>query len=116
MTGSYMMAYSASSGFLPTEEGSGENLKCTTPQNDPLVVLAECTRVMLEDRTLATARRVAGRLLDGLDPVHWVQPSHHSDYISPTLGRSHTRRANGGFIMPTKVMVIHGLALSFFLE
>ncbi|KAL4707536.1 hypothetical protein ACJJTC_000288 [Scirpophaga incertulas] len=31
---------------------------------------------MLEDRTLATARRVAGRLLDGLDPGHWVQPSY----------------------------------------
>ncbi|KAL4717996.1 hypothetical protein ACJJTC_013036 [Scirpophaga incertulas] len=71
MTGSYMIAYSASGGFLPTEEGSGGGLQCTATQNDPLVVLAECTRVMLEDRTLATARRVAGRLLDGLDPVHW---------------------------------------------
>ncbi|KAL4708623.1 hypothetical protein ACJJTC_001062 [Scirpophaga incertulas] len=72
----YMMTYSASGGFLPTEEGSGGNLKCTSPQNDPLVVLAECTRVMLEDRTLATARMVARRLLDGLDPGHWVQSSY----------------------------------------
>ncbi|KAL4706870.1 hypothetical protein ACJJTC_010104 [Scirpophaga incertulas] len=64
--------YDASGGFLPTEEGSGGDLKCTTPQNDPLVVLAECTRVMLEDRTA----RVAGRLLDSLDPGHWVQPSY----------------------------------------
>ncbi|KAL4705609.1 hypothetical protein ACJJTC_012856 [Scirpophaga incertulas] len=55
MTVSYMMAYSASGGFLPTKKGSGDDFKCKTPRNDPLVVMAEYTRVMLEDRTLAKA-------------------------------------------------------------
>ncbi|KAL4712759.1 hypothetical protein ACJJTC_008056 [Scirpophaga incertulas] len=75
MAGLYMMACCASGGLLPTEKGSGDDFKCTTPRNNPLVVMAECTRVMLEDRALTTARMVAGGLLDSLDPVHWVQPS-----------------------------------------
>ncbi|KAL4703120.1 hypothetical protein ACJJTC_000179 [Scirpophaga incertulas] len=65
MTGSYMAAYGESSGFFAAQTEGTSAL--VPPRGDPLVVVAECTRVMLEGRILSTINKVAGGLLE----VNW---------------------------------------------
>lgn len=78
MSGSYMAAYSGTCGFVAKDEERSESEGTdifATPSNDPIVVVAKCTKVMLEDRVLAMAKTIAGDLFEGGNPVHWVKPT-----------------------------------------
>ncbi|XP_046978117.1 uncharacterized protein LOC124543839 [Vanessa cardui] len=65
-SGHYMAAYSASRGFIELERNQlGEELsiRATVPLSDQVVVVAKCTRIMLEDRILEMAKATFGDLL-----------------------------------------------------
>ncbi|CAG9122974.1 unnamed protein product [Plutella xylostella] len=55
MTGAYMAAYSEECGFVPWERNIP---KLTLPHNNQMVVIAQCTRIMLEDKILAKAETI----------------------------------------------------------
>ncbi|CAG9129000.1 unnamed protein product [Plutella xylostella] len=55
MTGAYMAAYSEECGFVPWERNIP---KLTLPHNNQMVVVAQCTRIMLEDKILAKAETI----------------------------------------------------------
>lgn len=64
VAGQYMAAYNLTSGFVPLDEEMTrqvERLVFKTPQNDPIVVVAKCTKVMLEERILEMAESLSGR-------------------------------------------------------
>ncbi|KAL4719026.1 hypothetical protein ACJJTC_018414 [Scirpophaga incertulas] len=69
MSGSYMAAYSGSSGFV-TASKTGRLFN--TPPEDPVVVVAKCTRVMLEGEVLAMAKTMASESLEGAAPGSWA--------------------------------------------
>ncbi|KAF9415654.1 hypothetical protein HW555_006753 [Spodoptera exigua] len=63
MTGSYMAAYSATSGFVALDQEESERTgtaRFKTPKGDSIVVTAKCTRIMLEDRILEMAQAISG--------------------------------------------------------
>ena len=65
MKGNYMAAYNATSGFVELNEEETRRtgyLKFNTPANDPMVVTAKCTRIMLEERMLEMALRLDNTL------------------------------------------------------
>ena len=78
ISGSYMAAYSNTCGFVSLDEERGKEdgkLVFKTPPDDSLVVLAKCTKVMLDDRILGMANAVSGDLSHGRRPEHWTQPT-----------------------------------------
>lgn len=78
MSGSYMAAYSNTCGFVSLDEEQNEEegkIVFKTPPGDPVVVVAKCTKVMLDDRILEMANTISGDLSDGKIPEHWVQPT-----------------------------------------
>ncbi|CAH2104871.1 unnamed protein product [Euphydryas editha] len=63
MSGRYMAAYNTTAGFVGAAEAEGQNeepLIFSTPKEDPVVVVAKCTRVMLGDRILEMAKTIMG--------------------------------------------------------
>lgn len=77
MSGSYMAAYSMAGGFvgLREEVAEGERPVFNTPPGDPIVVVAKCTRVMLDDRILDMAETVSSGLSEGGIPERWIHPT-----------------------------------------
>ncbi|KAL4721391.1 hypothetical protein ACJJTC_014815 [Scirpophaga incertulas] len=73
MLGSYMAAYSDTRGFVAARSDGAEEGMYDTAPDDPVVVVAKCTRVMLEGRILAMAETVAGGLLRGENPTSWTE-------------------------------------------
>ncbi|KAL4719103.1 hypothetical protein ACJJTC_012468, partial [Scirpophaga incertulas] len=69
MSGSYMAAYSGSSGFV---SASKTGRLFNTPPEDPVVVVAKCTRVMLEGEVLTRAKTMASESLEGAPPGSWA--------------------------------------------
>lgn len=78
-SGSYMAAYSTTSGFVGLDEESTVEeegkLVFKTPPGDQIVVIAKCTKVMLDDRILEMANTVSGDLSEGKTPEHWTNPT-----------------------------------------
>lgn len=72
-----MAAYSETSGFVERDEGEtrrkGKITFKTTPE-DPIVVVAGCTRIMLEDRILEMAEKISGEAGYGESFEHWAIP------------------------------------------
>ncbi|XP_053618054.1 uncharacterized protein LOC128679687 [Plodia interpunctella] len=65
--GEYMAAYCATEGFIELEKsqpGERDLIRPICPPSDPKVVIAKCTRVMLEDRILEMANTIFGNLTD----------------------------------------------------
>jgi ribonuclease HI len=65
--GQYMAAYCATEGFIELEKcqpGEEGHIQAINPPRDPKVVLAKCTRVMLEDRILEMANTTLGDLTE----------------------------------------------------
>ncbi|CAH2059785.1 unnamed protein product, partial [Iphiclides podalirius] len=61
MADNYMVAYCESAGFVPIMEKETEirhKPVFATPPGDHIVVTARCTKVMLDDRILATAESI----------------------------------------------------------
>ncbi|XP_063823084.1 uncharacterized protein LOC135073021 [Ostrinia nubilalis] len=78
MAGTYMAAYSNTCGFVSLNEEKTEiegNTHFNTPPEDPIVVVAKCTKVMLDDRILEMAETIAGDLYKGGKPEHWTKPT-----------------------------------------
>lgn len=78
MSGSYMVAYSATNGFVASDEDRSKaegKARFNTPPNDPIVVVAKCTKVMLDDRILGKAQLLSGDLSGSGYPQNWVTPS-----------------------------------------
>ncbi|KAL4718518.1 hypothetical protein ACJJTC_002209 [Scirpophaga incertulas] len=73
MSGSYMAAYSGSGGFVG--QSPLETKVFDAPEGDPVVVVADCTRVMLESKILAMANTMAGELLDSGQSERWAAPT-----------------------------------------
>ncbi|XP_060809452.1 uncharacterized protein LOC132901769 [Amyelois transitella] len=66
--GEYMAAYCATEGFIELEKSQPEeegHIRAINPPKDPKVVVAKCTRVMLEDRILEMAKTIFGDLTEG---------------------------------------------------
>ena len=62
MSGQYMAAYNNTKGFVGLVEDEQRGVgppKFNTPTSDPVVVVAKCTRVMLDDRILDMARAIS---------------------------------------------------------
>lgn len=79
MTGPYMAAYSLSDGFVGLRESSEEPSEDSppvfnTPSEDPIVVVARCTKIMLDDRILEMANAVKGKLSEGTTKEHRIVP------------------------------------------
>ncbi|XP_046977642.1 uncharacterized protein LOC124543462 [Vanessa cardui] len=77
MSGRYMAAYSAAKGFvgLVEAEGRGDSpLKFLTPVGDPIVVVARCTRIMLDDRILEMAKSISTGPENEAPLVDWELP------------------------------------------
>ncbi|CAB0044369.1 unnamed protein product [Trichogramma brassicae] len=78
MSGSYMAAYSGSCGFVGLDEERTElegRTYFNTPPGNQIVVVAKCTRIMLDDRILEMARSISRRLPEGSDSRRWMQPT-----------------------------------------
>ncbi|XP_050550003.1 uncharacterized protein LOC126910728 [Spodoptera frugiperda] len=78
MTGSYMAAYSATSGFVTLDEEESERLgtlKFKTPEDDPMVVTAKCTRIMLDEKILRMAQSVIGTAESPASQGVWPVPN-----------------------------------------
>jgi hypothetical protein len=78
MSGSYMAAYSNTGGFVVLDDERMERDKppvFITPPQDPIVVVAKCTKVMLDGRILDMANAISGDLSDGKKPAHWTKPT-----------------------------------------
>ncbi|KAL4705240.1 hypothetical protein ACJJTC_011534 [Scirpophaga incertulas] len=73
MSGSYMAAYSGSGGFVG--QSPLETKRFDAPEGDPVVVVADCTRVMLESKILAMANAMAGELLESGQNQRWAAPT-----------------------------------------
>jgi ribonuclease HI len=78
MSGRYMAAYGSASGFVALEEqesATGGPRFATTMEDGPLVVVAKCTRIQLEDRILRMAEVVRSDLVEGNDLGDWSTPT-----------------------------------------
>ena len=78
MTGSYMAAYSATSGFVTLDEQETERtgrIKFKTPQEDPIVVTAKCTKIMLDDKILEMAQSISGSTESPASQGSWAVPN-----------------------------------------
>ncbi|PZC75264.1 hypothetical protein B5X24_HaOG206526 [Helicoverpa armigera] len=78
MTGSYMAAYSAKNGFVALDEEATERtgkIKFQTPHDDPIVVTAKCTKIMLEDSILEMAQTVSGTSDTSASMEPWAVPN-----------------------------------------
>ncbi|KAL0812196.1 hypothetical protein ABMA28_009571 [Loxostege sticticalis] len=79
MSGEYMAAYCNSVGFVerePEEEGKTEGkLRFRVPPGESTVVVAKCTKVMLDEKMLVMAEAVAGDISNGKTPEHWTEPT-----------------------------------------
>lgn len=77
MKGRYMAAYSATSGFVALDEEVTQRtgkLRFITPRDDPVVVTARCTEVMLDDRILKMADSVSQTIDPGAAQNTWTAP------------------------------------------
>ncbi|KAL4703179.1 hypothetical protein ACJJTC_007675 [Scirpophaga incertulas] len=85
MTGSYMAAYGDGCGFVqPSNADTNSVQTFTAAPGDPLLVVAESTRVMLESDILATLNRVAGKTKHFDTPRTHLPPcSTHSKPQNP---------------------------------
>lgn len=82
MAGQYMAAYNKTRGFVVMNEEKSrltEKLVFDTPDDDPIVVVAKCTKVMLEERILERAETVSrgvntgGAIADQATPkINWI--------------------------------------------
>lgn len=75
MTGTYMTAYSATGGFVPHNENKSMALgKITfdTPINAPIVVVAKCTKIMLDDKILKIAQTLKSLKFWPVPKIKWV--------------------------------------------
>ncbi|XP_048480282.1 uncharacterized protein LOC119694816, partial [Plutella xylostella] len=91
MSGSYMAAYSSACGFVESEEDKTKIKGAhvfKTPPEDPIVVVAKCTRVMLDDRVLEMATTIAGSLSESSYPKHWTRPTFTWVNGVPGCGKS----------------------------
>lgn len=78
MSGSYMAAYSGTCGFVESDEERTESAGACifkTPSEDPIVVVAKCTKVMLDDRILEMANTILGSQSNSGFPEHWTTPN-----------------------------------------
>ncbi|PZC76521.1 hypothetical protein B5X24_HaOG204486 [Helicoverpa armigera] len=78
MTGSYMAAYSTKSGFVALDEEATERtgkIKFETPHDDPIVVTAKCTKIMLEDSILEMAQTISGTSDTSASTEAWAVPN-----------------------------------------
>lgn len=78
MTGSYMAAYSAKNGFVALDEEETERvgkLKFKTPNDDPIVVTAKCTKIMLDDKILEMAQSILGISDNTASQESWTVPN-----------------------------------------
>lgn len=77
MTGDYMAAYSSGNGFVALNKTETERTgrpKYATPSNDPIVVTAKCTKIMLDDRILEMAQTIERNLDVEASWENWVVP------------------------------------------
>ncbi|XP_050563633.1 uncharacterized protein LOC126913011 [Spodoptera frugiperda] len=78
MEGSYMAAFSESCGFVYLDTAETDRLgkiKFSAPEDDPMVVTAKCTKVMLEDRILAMAQTILENQDIQASSGSWVVPN-----------------------------------------
>ncbi|XP_072948186.1 uncharacterized protein [Epargyreus clarus] len=74
-TSRHMAAYSATRGFIARDEEESKRTgreKFCTPPDDPIIVIARCTRIMLDDKILAMADSLSGE--HGITPDTWEVP------------------------------------------
>ena len=77
MSGQYMAAYNNTKGFVGLVEDEQRGVgppKFNTPTSDPVVVVAKCTRVMLDDRILDMARAISSDPRPGAALGTWKLP------------------------------------------
>lgn len=77
MSGEYMAAYSGTGGFVARDEEESRRTGrqvFITPTNDPIVVVAKCTEVMLDDRILKKAEDLPKNPSGGEPFGHWDMP------------------------------------------
>lgn len=77
MAGSYMAAFNMTKGLVELDSTQTEQagtLVFQTPPEDPIVVVAKCTRVMLDDRILERAQTLTGTSDAGGACGHWSMP------------------------------------------
>lgn len=77
MRGSYMAAYSEKGGFVALDEEETKRrgrLTFEAPTDDPEVVTAKCTKIMLDDRILEMAEKISGSPAEGGVFAHWAVP------------------------------------------
>ncbi|KAL4713304.1 hypothetical protein ACJJTC_018652 [Scirpophaga incertulas] len=85
MLGSYMAAYSDTRGFVAARSDGAEEGMYDTAPDDPVVVVAKFTRVMLEGRILAMAESVARGLPRGENPTSWTETTFTSAQRRPRM-------------------------------
>ncbi|KOB69843.1 Replicase large subunit [Operophtera brumata] len=89
MSGSYMAAYNATSGFVVQREDETDRTEkpnFVTPVSDPIVVVARCTKIMLDDKILEKVKTLSG--CQEADWKHWTIPNIR--WINGVPGRGKT--------------------------
>lgn len=78
MAGSYMAAFSAKCGFVALDEEETERtgkIKFRAPEDDPIVVTAKCTEIMLDDRILEMAQSILRTSDSPASQGSWAVPN-----------------------------------------
>lgn len=86
-----MAAYNATAGFVSLDEKETEKhgvVKFKTPPEDSLVVVARCTRIMLDDGILEMAKSISGTGPDGVVFRDWDTPMFHWTNGVPGCGKT----------------------------
>ncbi|CAH2105844.1 unnamed protein product [Euphydryas editha] len=106
MSGTYMAAYNSTAGFVSAVESEGKDEEpqtFETPEGDPVVVVARCTKVMLGDRILQMAKTISNDWEAGLLSVTWGLPS--LEWINGVPGCGKTTRIVRDFDEDTEVVI-----------
>ncbi|XP_050563196.1 uncharacterized protein LOC118276113 isoform X1 [Spodoptera frugiperda] len=86
-----MAAYNATAGFVSLDEKESNRcgvVKFKTPPNDSLVVVAKCTRIMLDDGILEMAKSISESGPDGITFESWCTPRFHWTNGVPGCGKT----------------------------
>lgn len=78
MSGQYMAAFSSTGGFVPLNERETQRtgkLTFLTPPNDPIVVTARCTKIMLQEKILEMAKTISGPHEPAAGSEPWTMPN-----------------------------------------
>lgn len=83
LSGPYMAAFCSSVGFVEREEPPKEGVpqqqeekpRFKVPPGESIVVVAKCTKVMLDEKILQVALATAGEISPSNIPKHWTTPA-----------------------------------------